>query len=107
MLTKPELDFSGVAGPLLPPDWSPEALATISYGHGLSVSPLMLAQAYTSFANGGEIAPLRLVEPGPFDEIEVRRALSAPSARVVTQMMRAVVTEEPAVRPTFLDTDCG
>ena len=57
------------------------------------MSPLALAHAYTAFANNGEIAPLKLVEPDPFEEITPVRVMSAPTAKLVTQMMRATVTE--------------
>lgn len=36
-------------------------LATLSYGYGLSVTPLQLAQAYTAFANQGCLQEARLI----------------------------------------------
>ena len=36
-------------------------LATLSYGYGLSVTPLQLAQAYTAFANAGCVQEARLI----------------------------------------------
>lgn len=36
-------------------------LATLSYGYGLSVTPLQLAQAYTAFANKGCLQEARLI----------------------------------------------
>jgi cell division protein FtsI (penicillin-binding protein 3) len=42
--------------------------ATMSYGYGLSVTPLQLAHAYTPFASGGMIRPISLLkqtEPAP------------------------------------------
>jgi cell division protein FtsI (penicillin-binding protein 3) len=36
-------------------------LATLSYGYGLSVTPLQLAQAYTAFANHGCVQEARLI----------------------------------------------
>jgi cell division protein FtsI (penicillin-binding protein 3) len=41
--------------------WKPIEQATLSYGHGISVSLLQLARAYTIFATGGELQPLTLV----------------------------------------------
>lgn len=38
--------------------WRPIEQATISYGHGISVSLLQLARAYTVFANHGELKPV-------------------------------------------------
>ncbi len=39
--------------------WGPVEKATISYGYGLSVTPMQIAQAYAALANGG-----RLRQPG-------------------------------------------
>ncbi|MCU7376350.1 penicillin-binding transpeptidase domain-containing protein [Paucibacter sp. O1-1] len=44
------------AGALAPPNkWGPVEKATMSYGYGLSVTPLQLAQAYGGLANGGRL----------------------------------------------------
>ncbi|MBC8021812.1 MAG: penicillin-binding protein 2 [Burkholderiales bacterium] len=42
--------------------WRPIEQATMSYGHGLSVSLLQLARAYTIFTNDGQLLPLALVK---------------------------------------------
>lgn len=44
------------AGVLSPPrSWGPVEKATISYGYGLSVTPLQIAQAYATLANHGRM----------------------------------------------------
>ncbi|MGB8435208.1 MAG: penicillin-binding protein 2 [Burkholderiales bacterium] len=59
-----ELGFPGEAGGKLRPykTWKPIEQATMSYGHGISVSLLQLARAYTVFARDGELLPLSLVK---------------------------------------------
>ena len=42
--------------------WQPIEQATMSYGHGISVTLLQLARAYTVFASDGELLPLTLVK---------------------------------------------
>lgn len=61
----PELGFPGaVAGRVRPhKKWKPIEQATMSYGHGMSVSLLQLAGAYMVFARDGEMAPLTLFKP--------------------------------------------
>ena len=51
----PHIGFPGAAAGRLRPfaKWKPIEHATISYGHGLSVSLLQMARAYTVFAGGG------------------------------------------------------
>jgi cell division protein FtsI (penicillin-binding protein 3) len=58
----PGLGYPGeVAGTLRPwKSWRPIEQATMSYGHGLSVSLIQLARAYTIFAREGDIVPLSL-----------------------------------------------
>ena len=41
-------------------DLAPVEQATMAYGHGISVSLIQLARAYTVFARDGELAPLSL-----------------------------------------------
>ncbi|UTW45257.1 FtsW/RodA/SpoVE family cell cycle protein [bacterium SCSIO 12696] len=43
-------------------DWSDVGTATLSYGYGLSVTPLHLAQAYLAIANDGEMPAVTLTK---------------------------------------------
>jgi cell division protein FtsI (penicillin-binding protein 3) len=49
--------FPGESAGVLPParKWGPVEKATISYGYGLSATPLQIAQAYAALANKGEL----------------------------------------------------
>ena len=75
--------------PLLPANWSEISTMTISYGHGLSSSPVHLATAYSSVLNGGyRVEPTLLRQDGPqHGERVVSEQVSA-SARA---MLRSVV----------------
>jgi cell division protein FtsI (penicillin-binding protein 3) len=61
--TVPETGFPGEAKGLLRPwaKWRPIEQATMAYGHGISVSLLQLARAYTVFTNDGHLLPLSLL----------------------------------------------
>jgi cell division protein FtsI (penicillin-binding protein 3) len=61
---KPQLPFPGVVSGRLRAykGWRPIEQATMSYGYGLSVSLVQLAQAYTVFARDGERVPLTLLK---------------------------------------------
>src|SRR4249919_483721 len=53
------------AGVLAPPQtWGFVKRGTISYGMGLSVTPLQLAQAYAALANGGKLMPPTFLKGG-------------------------------------------
>ncbi|MGB2817164.1 MAG: penicillin-binding protein 2 [Burkholderiaceae bacterium] len=60
----PQLGFPGaVTGRLRPAkSWRPIEQATISYGHGVSVTLMQLARAYTAFARDGDMVPLTLLK---------------------------------------------
>ena len=56
------LGFPGEVGGRVRPwkNWRPIEQATMSYGHGISVSLLQLARAYSVFARDGDLIPLAL-----------------------------------------------
>jgi len=76
--------------------WRPIGQATISYGYGLSVTPLQLAQAYAVLASGGVRRPvsLRKVDVPP----EGERVLDGTVARELVAMMEEVVGDEGTAR---------
>ena len=87
----PELGFPGAAVGKLRHyrSWRPIEQATMAYGHGISVSLVQLARAYTVFARDGELVPLTLVKTGT--EVQGERVLSAQTARAVRAMLEAAV----------------
>jgi cell division protein FtsI (penicillin-binding protein 3) len=80
--------------PLIPKRWTDLSTVTISYGHGLSSSPLHLAAGYAAIANGGRyVRPTLLKQDGPQEGV---RVMSAAVARESRKMLRAVVTSGTA-----------
>jgi cell division protein FtsI (penicillin-binding protein 3) len=59
----PHTGFPGEAKGILRPwaQWRPIEQATMAYGHGISVSLLQVARAYTVFTNEGQLLPLSLM----------------------------------------------
>lgn len=87
----PESGFPGeVSGKLRPyATWKPIEQATMAYGHGISVSLLQLARAYTIFASDGELLPLTLVKRDA--PVETTRVLKPETAREVRAMLELAV----------------
>lgn len=82
------------AQPLVPRQWSELSAMTISYGHGISASPMHLAAAYAAIANGGHyVSPTILRQDGP--QLGPR-VMSEASATASQRMLRQVVTEGTA-----------
>ncbi len=69
--------------------WRPIEQATMSYGHGISVSLIQLARAYSIFARDGELMPLTLVKADM--PVAGRRVISAETARAVRGMLELAV----------------
>ncbi|MGZ5103073.1 MAG: peptidoglycan D,D-transpeptidase FtsI family protein [Usitatibacter sp.] len=90
----PQTGFPGEAKGQLKPwsKWRPIEQATLAYGHGISVSLLQIAHAYTIFTNGGELLPLSLLrtEAQPIGKPLVTRQ----TALEVTRMMEMAVMPE-------------
>lgn len=86
----PKTGFPGeVSGRLRPfADWKPIEQATMSFGHGLSVSLIQLAHAYSVFATDGRLLPLsfqRVVVPP-----EGKQVFSPETAMAVRKMLEMV-----------------
>ena len=80
--------------PQYDPRWSDLSMMTISYGHGLSLTPMHLAAGYAAIVNGGTLVQPTLqrrasVVPGP-------RVISEETSRIMRTLMREVVTEGTA-----------
>ena len=96
----PRIGFPGAAAGRLRPytKWKPIEHATISYGHGLSVSLLQMARAYTIFAGGGEVLPAQLIIPE--EERRVRAIqVSARGGAALGAGFNAPVRGTPVIRP--------
>lgn len=92
--TKIELVEAPGAKPLIPARWADIVTITTSYGHGMSASPMHLATAYATIANGGvTVTPTLLRRETPPPGV---RVMSEESARNAVAMLRGVVTHGTA-----------
>jgi cell division protein FtsI (penicillin-binding protein 3) len=85
----PRIGFPGaVAGRVRPyRSWKPIEQATMSYGHGMSVSLLQLARAYSVFARDGELIPLSMFRvDGLVDGVPVVRPQTARAVRKMLEL---------------------
>ena len=88
----PKLGFPGEAGGRLRPHktWKPIEQATMSYGHGISLSLMQLARSYLVFARDGDLIPLSLTRaeaPAPTGN----QIFSTQTAREVRAMLEMAV----------------
>jgi cell division protein FtsI/penicillin-binding protein 2 len=96
------VDLPGESPGILPAlqDWSATSLPTISFGQGVSVTPLALIRAYAAIANGGMLMRPRIVSElldstgkpiyHYLPEVE-GRAISAKTSETLRHVLREVV----------------
>jgi cell division protein FtsI (penicillin-binding protein 3) len=90
LMSRAPIELPGSAEPLAPRQLDDVTAATISYGHGISVSPLAFLSAFAALGNGGEMLPVTLVQEQK-RKAEPVRLVSAITAEIVTGMMRQSV----------------
>ncbi len=81
-------------------NWNRLQSATLSYGYGLAVTPLQLAQAYQVLANGGVKQPLTLVRRNPE---KGTRVMSEKVANDVVGMLESVVGPKGTARRAHVE----
>ena len=62
MLSKVRLELTGLAAPLIPKFWGEIESTTISYGHGIAVTPVHLITGVASMVNGGRLISATLIK---------------------------------------------
>jgi cell division protein FtsI (penicillin-binding protein 3) len=79
--------------PLTPKKWDEDDMASVSFGHGINVSPLALAQAMGAILNGGELVPLTVRRLDPSQYPQGTRVMSEQTTLSMLQIMRGNVVE--------------
>jgi cell division protein FtsI (penicillin-binding protein 3) len=92
------IDFPGESpGFALPPgEWSGSTIGTVPIGHGIAVTPIQMARAYSAIANGGVLVQPHLVERvdgQPVARPRAKRVVSREVSRRMLGMLRGVVVE--------------
>jgi cell division protein FtsI (penicillin-binding protein 3) len=84
---QPKIGFPGaVAGRVRPfKSWRPIEQATMSYGHGISVSLIQMARSYMIFARDGDMIPITLQKST--DQPISQRVISEKTARTMRSML--------------------
>ena len=72
-------------------DWNKCKLETVSYGHGITTTPLQAATVYASIANGGNIIKPNLIRK-KFENYG--RLFSQETSENINKILRKVVTDD-------------
>ena len=74
-------------------EWSRITTMTVSFGHGISVTPLHLACAYAALVNGGVWRPATLEKLSPGIAPAGRRVFKASTSARIRQLLRMIVVD--------------
>jgi cell division protein FtsI (penicillin-binding protein 3) len=88
---RPFIELPAKGKPIWPQGpWSRVTNMTVSYGHGLAVTPLHLASAYAAMVNGGIWRPATLRKLAPGDVPDGRRVFKESTSFKMRQMLRMI-----------------
>lgn len=105
LLQPSSVELPEVGQPQYPDRWGDISTMTISYGHGISVSPLQLAGAVSYLVNGGKRIPLSLLKHRSSTPPVGIRVLSEKTSQQMRELMRLAVTDgtgKNAAAPGYL-----
>ena len=90
LLNRPKLELEEVGKPL-DFKWNKCKLETISYGHGIAITPLQASATYAALSNGG-----RIVEPTIIKNSYLLndKIISSETSKKINSILRKVVTEK-------------
>ena len=94
ILNKMEFDIEEVGMPL-PFTWSDCKLKTVSYGHGITTTPLQLAKGYAILSNGGYQVNPTLIKK-KYDLSKRKKILNSDVSVKINSILRKVVTNGTA-----------
>ncbi len=94
MNERPYIELPAKGFPLWPSgEWARITTMTVSYGHGIAVTPLHLASAYATMVNGGIWRPATLMRLEPGRAPAGRRVFKASTSARMRQLLRMIVVD--------------
>lgn len=92
MNQRAQIELPARGFPLWPKgEWSRITTMTVSYGHGIAVTPLHLASAYAALVNGGLWRPATLMKLEPGQVVPGHRVFKASTSARMRQLLRLIV----------------
>lgn len=92
LLSPADLELTEVGAPMYPATWRKVSTMTISYGHGIAVSPVQLATGISSMVNGGRLNTPTLLKSRSRTS-KGKPVVSPATSRQMRQLLRLAVTK--------------
>ncbi|WP_409431899.1 peptidoglycan D,D-transpeptidase FtsI family protein [Litorimonas sp. RW-G-Af-16] len=93
LLDRVPVELAESARPQVQRRWGEMATVTVSYGHGLAVSPLSLTAAIGALLNDGLYVAPTVLRRDALNPVETKRVFRQETSDALRHMMRQVVTE--------------
>ena len=93
LLRPASIELPEVSSPLTPNPWRDISVMTVSYGHGMAVSPLHMMAGVSAIVNGGIFHPSTVLKREDNDPVPGQRVIKETTSRDMRSLMRMVVTE--------------
>lgn len=90
---RPAIELAERGMVLWPKSWGRVTNMTVGYGHGIAVTPLHLASAYSALVNGGIYRPATMFKVKPGTEAKGRRVFTASTSARMRQLLRMIVVD--------------
>ena len=91
MLNTPKFELEELGTPLSF-KWNKCKLETISYGHGIAVTPLQATATYAALANGGNVIKPTIIKKEQYQDN--KKIISSKTSKKINAILRKVVTEK-------------
>ncbi len=93
LLTPIASEIKEVGTPIVPAQWGDLETMTVSYGHGIAVTPLHVAALSAALVNGGRLMKPTLLKRNPSEVIPFTRVVSERTSSQMRELLRMVVTQ--------------
>lgn len=93
LLDRVPVELTESAAPQVQREWQDITTVTVSYGHGISVTPLALTTATSALLNGGEYVAPTLRREDSVTRAARRRVISEETSQTMRDLMRYVATD--------------
>ena len=88
LTNKPIIELPEIAQPLLPDVWRKTNLMTMSYGHGIAISPLQFVNAFNSIINDGKFRYATLIKNKNNEKDFLTKVISENTSKRVRKLLR-------------------
>lgn len=105
--TAPDIELREKGRPLVPASWGRSTTMTTAYGHGIAVSPLQLAAAYSALINGGILRPATLLKVAPGRRPPGQRVFTQQTSDTMRKLLRLIVTDGTGKKADVLGMRVG